>query len=266
MTTTLKILKYELRDVIRSRSLLLYALFFPAATELLFRFGGSSQRALLSLASVTLLVVPLISVVLGTMHVYNAREFNELLLSQPVNRRQLFGGLYLGLALPMAIAFVVGVTVPALAHGLNGGATVVTVLLLCATGVFLTGIFTAIAFAIALRFEDRVRGMGVALLVWVGLAVVYDALVLAVANEFHAWPLERPLLVLMLLNPVDLARVTLMLNLDVSALMGYTGAVFREFFGGVMGTAVALAALSVWLAAPLFDGLHVFARKDFQGS
>jgi Cu-processing system permease protein len=105
--------------------------------------------------------------------------------------------------------------------------------------------------------------MGMGLLVWIFLAVAWDALVLAGANAFHAWPLERPLLVLMILNPVDLARVVLMLNFDVSALMGYTGAVFEEFFGQSVGLAVALAALSAWLAAPLWAGARQFARKDF---
>ncbi len=263
MRKTLKVLKYELRDVVRGRALPLYGVFFLVATELLLRFGGGGSRALLSLASVTLLVVPLISIVLGTMHVYNAREFNELLLSQPVNRRQLFGGLYLGLALPMAIAFLGGVLVPVIARGPYDGATTATIAMLCVAGVFLTGIFTGLAFAIALKFEDRVRGMGLALLTWLVLAVVYDALVLVAANALHAYPLERPLLALMLLNPVDLARVVLMLNFDVSALMGYTGAVFREFFGGGAGLAIALGALSLWLAAPIAAGLRVFVRKDF---
>jgi Cu-processing system permease protein len=263
MNTTMKVLRYELRDVVRSRALLLYGMFFVGATELLFRFGGGQSRALLSLGSVTLLVVPLISIVLGTMFVYNSREFNELLLSQPVNRRQLFGGLYIGLALPMAAAFLVGVLVPVLIRGIADPATAMIVLTLCIAGVFLTGIFTALAFAIAFRFEDRIRGMGMALLVWILLAVVYDALVLVAANAFHAYPLERPLLALMLLNPVDLARIVLMLNFDVSALMGYTGAVFREFFGGPLGLSVAIAALTLWLAAPIAFGLRVFMRKDF---
>jgi hypothetical protein len=45
--------------------------------------------------------------------------------------------------------------------------------------------------------------------------------------------------------------------------MGYTGAVFSGFFGSALGSGVALAALSLWLAAPLAAAAHVFARKDF---
>jgi Cu-processing system permease protein len=262
MKTTAKVLKYEVRDVLRSRALIVYALFFLFATEALFRFGGGSAKALLSLANVTLLVVPLVSVVLGTMFVYNAREFNELLLSQPVSRSQLFGGLYLGLCLPLAGGYVAGIALPIAWHGVDAGQGK-TVLLLLVAGVLLSAIFTAIAFALAVRIEDRVRGMGMALLIWLFLAVAWDALVLAGANAFYAWPLERPLLVLMILNPVDLARVVLMLNFDVSALMGYTGAVFEGFFGGSLGLTVALLALGVWLAAPLIAGARAFARRDF---
>jgi Cu-processing system permease protein len=263
MSTTVKVLRYELRDVIRSRALILHGLFFLAVTWLLFRYGGGSSRALLSLSSVTLLAVPLVSTVLGIMFVYNAREFNELLLSHPTGRRQLFGGLYLGLTLPLVASYLAGVLLPVAIHGLDDPQLVGTVVMLCVAGTMLTAIFTALAFTIALRFEDRVRGMGVALLVWIFLAVAWDALVMAGANAFWAWPLERPLLVAMVLNPIDLARVLLMLNLDVSAMMGYTGAVFQRFFGGTAGLAVAFAALTLWLALPLTAGFRRFCTKDF---
>ena len=263
MTTTAKVLKYELRDVARSRAVIVYALFFLTASELLFRFSGGSAKALLSLANIALIVVPLVSLVLGTMFLYNAREFNELLLSQPVNRRQLYAGLYLGLAVPLVMGFLAGSSLPALLHGLDEPRHAATLAMLGVAGFFLTGIFIAIAFVVALRFEDRVRGMGVALLVWLFLAVVYDGLVMMGANVFYAWPLEKPLLALMVLNPIDLARVVLMLNFDIAALMGYTGAVFRDFFGSSAGLGVALAALACWLAAPLAAGLRLFGRKDF---
>ena len=263
MTTTAKVLKYELRDIARSRAIVVYTLFFLVASELLFRFSGGSAKALLSLANVTLIVVPLVSLVLGTMFLYNAREFNELLLSQPVNRRQLFAGLYLGLALPLMLGFFAGAGLPVLLHGLDEPRHALAFAMLGVSGVFLTGIFIALAFVVALRFEDRVRGMGVALLVWLFLAVVYDGLVLLGANLLYAWPLEKPLLALMVLNPIDLARVVVMLNFDISALMGYTGAVFRDFFGSSAGLATALAALTAWLAFPLLAGLSLFRRKDY---
>jgi len=97
MTTMLKVLKYQARDAIRSRWLIAYALFFLVITDGLLRFSGDPARAQLSLVSIVLFVVPLVAVVFGTVYLYNAREFIELLLAQPLARRSMYGGLYLGL-------------------------------------------------------------------------------------------------------------------------------------------------------------------------
>ena len=106
MTTTAKIIRYELRDVLRSRSLIAYAWFFLLVMEALLRFGDGAKAAV-SLMNIVLLLIPLVSVVFGTMYLYGAREFTELLLAQPVHRAQLFAGQFLGLAIPLSAAFVI---------------------------------------------------------------------------------------------------------------------------------------------------------------
>jgi len=83
------------------------------------------------------------------------------------------------------------------------------------------------------------------------------------ATIFADYPLEKPLLALMVLNPLDLARVILLMTFDAAALMGYTGAVFQRFFGSPLGLAVASTALAVWIALPLTGALQLFRRKDF---
>jgi Cu-processing system permease protein len=263
MRTTVKVIGYQLRDVVRSRWLIAYALFFLLATDALLRFGGADAKALLSLANVVLLVIPLVALVFGTMHVYNAREFTELLLAQPVARRELFAGLYLGLAIPLSAAFALGLGIPVAVHGVAGvglGASAATLL---AVGVGLTLVFTATAFCLAVRVQDRSRGLGAAIALWLALAVLYDGLVLLLVSLFADYPLERPLLGVMIANPVDLARVVLLLRFDVSALMGYTGAVFKNFFGGAGGLAVAALALALWVTIPAWLGVRAFQRKDF---
>ncbi len=264
MSSLPKVLKYELRDVARARAVAVYGLFLLFASEALFRFSGVGPRALLSMVNVVLILVPLVSVVLGTVYVYNSREFNELLLSHPVNRRELFGGLFLGLALPLSAAVLAGILLPAGWHGaFRVPELAVPVAMLAAAGSVLTFIFVALAFVIAVRLEDRVRGLAVALVLWLFFAVLYDAAVLMTVNAFSAYPLEKPILAMMLLNPVDLARVFLLMSFDVSALMGYTGAVFQRFFGSALGSAVAVSALVLWVLAPLTVGARLFAKKDF---
>lgn len=258
-----KITRYQLRDVLRSNWLLAYGLFFLLATDALFRFGGDGERVVASLMNVVLAIVPLVAMVLGAMYLYGAREYTELLLSQPIRRGALFTGLYAGLAIPLNLALVVGVGVPFALHaGLGGGGAAALATLLL-TGALLTAVFVALAFVIALRTEDRTRGLGAVLLVWLLLAVVYNGLVLFAIQVFAAYPLQHAVIAMTLLNPIDIGRVLLLLNLEISALMGFTGAVFERFFGGATGRAITLAALLVWLAVPFVLGRRVFVRKDF---
>jgi Cu-processing system permease protein len=255
-----KVLKYELQDVLRSRWIIAYALFFLVVTDALFRFGGDGERVVISLMNVVLLIIPLVSVMLGTMFLYSAREFIELMLTQPIHRRSLFWGMFGGLALPMVGAFVIGTGVPFLVHSPGDLAHAV---MLLATGTLLTLVFTALSFWIALRTEDRVKGMGMALLAWLFFAVIFNGLVLTVITVFGRYPVEHAVIAMTLMNPVDLARITMMLEFDISALMGYTGALFNKFFGSGLGITLALGAMILWMAGPLTMGLRRFVARDF---
>lgn len=257
-----RLLLSELRNVARSRWLIVYALLLLGLTDLLFRFGGSGARVVLSLTNVVLALVPLVGLVFGTMHVYHAREFIEMMLAQPIGRRPLYAALYGGLSLPLAGAYAAGVGLPLLWHGgLSGGAAAGLTLL--GAGVALTFVFTGLAFAIALRFEERAVGLGAAIITWLLTVVVYDGLLLLAAVTLGDWPIETPVLVATLLNPVDLARVLLLLQFDLSALAGYTGAVFERFFSGSTALLVASTALLLWIAVPLGLGLRRFERRDW---
>ena len=260
---TAKVVRYELSDVGRSRWLLAYTGFHLLVTDALLRFGGDGTKALLSLVSVVLFIIPLVGVVFGTTYLYDAREFTELLLAQPIGRRGLFAGLFLGLALPLSLGFAAGVALPFAWHGFDAPGQPAALATLLAVGVALTFVFVALAFVIALRSDDKVRGLGAAIGAWLLLGLLYDGLVLFVVALFGDWPLERPMLALMLAIPIDLARVLLLLHFDVSALMGYTGAVFQRFFAGATGIAVAGAALAAWIAVPVAIGMRAFRRKDF---
>ncbi|MEX1051323.1 MAG: ABC transporter permease subunit, partial [Gemmatimonadales bacterium] len=158
---------------------------------------------------------------------------------------------------------VAGIGLPFLWHGVEEPAHVRTLALVVAVGVGLTAVFVALAFLVAVRVEDRARGLGVVMLLWLAFAVIYDGMVLAVVSAFAQWPLERPMLALMLMNPIDLARVLLLLELDLSAMLGYTGAVFRRFFGGTWGAPVAVLAMLAWVSLPLALAARAFRRKDF---
>jgi len=263
MTPVIQILQYELNNLRRSRWVWGYTLVLLIMTDALLRFGGGGPRAVVSLLNVVLLLVPLASLVFGAMYLYGAREFVELLLTQPIRRPSLFIGLYTGLSLTLAAAFVLGVGLPFLWAGQGEGSLAGPLCMLLGVGVLLTWAFVALAFLIALQFEDRAKGLGAAILVWFASTALYDAMLVFVVTIFADYPLERPLIGLTLLNPVDLGRILLLLQMDTAALMGYTGAVFEQFFGSTLGILLAAGALVAWALLPFGLGLRRFRTKDF---
>src|SRR5690606_33239002 len=135
--------------------------------------------------------------------------------------------------------------------------------LLLITGAFLTFIFTALAFVIALSNENKIKGFGYAILLWLFLAVIYDGIFLMSLLYFEDYPLDKFSLAATMLNPVDLSRVLILLNLDISALFGYTGAVFQKFFGTNFGLMLSSALLFLWVLLPTFFIWKIAKRKDF---
>ncbi len=258
-----KIVKYSFYDVLRSRWMSLYFLFFFVSTFALLYFSSDLTKSIASLMNIILTIIPLISTVFGVMYYYNSREFIDLLLCQPIKRSSVFLGQYLGLSLSLVISFVLGTAIPFGVYGLFVSDAVWNFSILLLSGVVLSFIFVGFAFFISMLNEDKIKGFGIAILVWLYLAVIYDGFLLLFFVSFNDYPLENAAIGLTLLNPIDLARVMTLLKLDVSALMGYTGAVFNLFFGTTKGMLFSFLSLLIWVIFPIFGFLRLAKRKDF---
>ncbi len=259
----LKILKYSFYDLIRSRWLILYALFFLAAGYVILYLGSDISKGIASLMNLTLILTPLIGTLFGVINFYNSREFIELLLAQPIKRKNIFLGMYLGFALSLSIAFSIGMGIPFISYGLWYSNEISNFLSLLIVGIFLTFIFSAFAFLIAVYNENKLKGFGISILFWLFMAFVYDGIFLISLILFEDYPVEKLSIVLSALNPIDLSRILVMLKLDLSALMGYTGAVFRKFFGTSLGIMISYGALLLWTLIPVSWILYKSRNKDF---
>ncbi|MBN4076348.1 ABC transporter permease subunit [Gemmatimonas aurantiaca] len=262
MNAVVKITSFQMRDLLRSRWALFYTLFFFLLTDGLFRFSPDQERVTLSLINVTLFVVPLVSMLFGSMFYYNSREYIEMILAQPINRRTLFAGMYFGLSLSLSLAFCIGAIVPFIIHGYNVQAFLPTLLTLMFTGIALTMVFVGLAFWVAITTDDKGKGLGTTILYWLWFAVIYDGLILLGSFVFYKYPLEKVIIALTMFNPTDLSRILLLMQMDVAALMGYTGAVIERFFGSMQGQLICWSAISLWIIAPFALGMRSFTRKD----
>ncbi|MCB0502097.1 MAG: ABC transporter permease [Bacteroidetes bacterium] len=259
----LKILKYSFYDLVRSRWSLIYFAFYITLGFVLLFLNNDISKSVITLMNIIIVLTPLIATLLGIMYYYNSREFIELLLAHPMKRSAIFIGQYLGLSISLSISLILGLGIPFLIYGVLISTVIFDFLTLILVGTFLNFIFVALAYNIALSNENKIKGFGYAILLWLFLAVIYDGLLLTLLVVFDDYPLEKTALMGSVLNPIDLSRILILLKLDISALMGYTGAIFKNFFGNSMGMLMAFAILLVWVVLPVGRIVQIAKRKDF---
>jgi Cu-processing system permease protein len=97
---------------------------------------------------------------------------------------------------------------------------------------------------------------------WLFFSLLFDGIVLFLLFQFSDYPIEKIMVGITALNPIDLARIMILLHLDVSAMMGYTGAIFKDFFGTSAGVALVFFILLLWVLIPFWISLLRFKRKD----
>ncbi len=253
----LRLIKYILYDILRTRFILLYALFLLLSTIGMYQLDSDTSKVVLSLLNILIIVIPLVSVVFTTIHFYNSYEFIEMMLAQPVNRSTIFISEFVAVSFSLLLAFLAGVGLPILYYGSNESA-----LQLLFTGIILSLVFVSLAFLSSVLTRDKAKAIGIAMLFWFYFVLIYDAFILWIVYTFSDYPLETTTLTLIALNPVDLARILMILKLDVSALMGYTGAFYKQFFGSGTGFLFSVSILFLWMMIPILTALRIFRKKD----
>ena len=253
----IRIAKYVMYDILRNRFVMVYTLFLLLVTLSMFSLDSDPGKAILSLLNIILLVVPLVSIIFTTIHFFNSYEFIELLLSQPVNRKTIFFAEFVAISVALSVAYLIGVALPMLLINLTDSSAY-----LILAGLLLTFVFVALAFAASVTTRDKAKAIGITLLFWFYFTLIYDGLILYVIYSFSDYPLEKVTLTLVSLNPIDLARIIILLKLDLSALMGYTGAFYKNFFGSNLGILYSFLFLTGWTLVPLLLAMRKFVRKD----
>lgn len=259
----LKILKYSIFDLLRSRWSYVYFLFYLLLGFVLLFLNSDMNKAVITMMNIIIVLTPLIGTIFGVMYFYNSKEFTELLLAQPIKRTKIFMGQYLGITLSLSLSFILGLGIPFVFYGLFRSAAIFDFSLLILIGTFLNFIFVALAYNIALSTDNKIKGFGYAILMWLFLAVIYDGIFMISLIMLNEYPLDKFSLIATMLNPIDLSRILILLKLDISALLGYTGAVFKEFFGTNKGAFLSLLVLCLWVVIPLFRINKKLKKKDF---
>lgn len=265
----------ELRDGLRNRWVVAVTLLL-ATLALALAFVGSApvgqvgasplEVVVVSLASLGILLLPLIALLLSFDAIVGEAERGTLLLllAGPVLRWQVVLGKFLGQVAILAVATVLGYGAAAAAVALRSGApdaeATGAFATLVGTSVLLGAAFTALGLLISVLVRERQTAAGAALGLWLVAAVIYDlallGLLVADAGRYVTPGLLQGLL---LANPADAFRL---LNLT-----GFAGVQALSGMAGLAGDvsppiSLMLAVLLAWTALPLVAATLVFARRE----
>jgi Cu-processing system permease protein len=265
----------EVRDGVRNRWIVAAALLLVVFALSITHLGSAPVGdvgvspltvSIVSLSSLTVFLLPLLGLMLSYDTVVGENERGTLLLylSYPLKRWQFLTGKFIGQCLIIAIAVLIG-------YGAAGGLIIaglesapadeiLAYITMMASSVLLGAAFIAIGYLISVVAGQRGTAAGLALSVWLGFVLIYDALLLGIIVGDVGGRIGDGLFnALLLANPTDAYRL---LNLtyfdDVAQFAGITGIASA----GNADLMQSLASIALWIVVPLAAALAVFARKE----
>ena len=258
------IAKREFLDAVRNRWFFFFAVLFILLDSTISYSGIISGRdntflkPAISLLNLVLILVPLMALIMGANSFTGARESWELLLIQPISRREAMLGKYLGLGIAITATILLGFISAGVILILNVGYKEIShFLFLVFLSVLLSLIFLSIASVTSIILGEKAKSIGVSFMLWFWFVIIYDFILVGLTLV-----LGEVIVVLLFLNPVDLVRTILLTSIGNATLVGPAGAVLNKTFGDLTGMALSLVVLLAWLLVPLLVALLIFEKKD----
>lgn len=265
----------ELLEAIRSRWLLTFTIVFGLLALLISFFGMSGlgvgggyqgfNRVTAGLLNLVLYLLPLIALVMGASAVAGEKEAGSLhvLLTHPVAKSEIVVGKFLGLGLALSAAILTGFGGAGIVIAWKAGTlSMLDYLLFVVLSMVLGLIFLSIALFISVLVARRAQALGLAIFVWFIMVLVYDFLAIGVASLQQVTIVVPLLLILLLLNPADMVRVLVILQLGGEATFGPTLAALTRTISSASGDILLLVFLVLWVVLPLLLAVMLFKRRQ----
>jgi len=264
MRSVYVIAKREFLDAIRDRWFFFFAVLFILLDSTVAYSGivsggdNTFLKPAVSLLNLALILVPLMALIMGANSFTGAKESWELLLIQPISRKEAVLGKYLGLGIAITATLLLGFISAGLILILNIGSKELShFLLLVFLSILLSLIFLSIASLVSITLGEKAKSIGISFMVWFWFVIIYDFILVGLTLSYG-----ELIIALLFLNPADLVRTTLLTSLGSAALVGPAGAVLSKTLGSFTGMIISSIALLAWLLLPLLVALFIFERKD----
>lgn len=244
----------EFRLSVRSKWAFALTGLFALFGVMLATFSGSAvgpegmERVVASLTSLAVYLVPLAALALGYDAIVGREEEGWLavVFSLPVTRQRVVVGTFLGRAVVLAGATVLGFGVVGfLLLREYGAAYWGTFLAFLAAAVAVGTVFLAIAILVSTVAREKTHALGAVLLVWLWFVLIHDLLAMGVVSVLSV-P-SSVLTATVLANPASVFRVLVLSQLETTASGGLDAAVAATG----LSTPLLLAALIGWIVVPI---------------
>ena len=219
-------------------------------------------RTTAGLINLILLIVPLMGLTLGAMSLAGEREKGTLiyLLAQPISGAELLLGKFVGLALALTAALVIGFGLTGVFMVIKGGGGDFRVFLtLLILSVLLAVASLSLGFLISAAVKRAATAVGLALFLW--LVLVYFGDLGLMGTAVVVGLKVEQLLTLALINPLQVFKLAavfdLRQNLEVLGPAGIYA--FRTYGGALWPMLVGL--LLAWVVLPFLLATWVFKKR-----
>ncbi len=264
---------FELKVHVRNRWVLVFAFVFGFTAVAIAAFGLATAgvagfqgfaRTTASLLNLALYVIPLVSLMMGTMSFAGEKNAGELLFVQPIARESLVWGKLLGLMLSIAIATGFGFGLAGMIIAARVGSAGVTRYMLFVGHVLLLALaFLALGILVAIAGGRKPRAFGYALFLWFFFVLFYDLLVIGLTFLVPEPIANRMVFLSLFGNPVDLVRVSGFMTLDNPTIFGAAGVMLVRFFGGEgRAHAILMTGTMLWGILPAWLAQWLLRRQD----
>ncbi len=254
----IKITKYLTLSILKSKFIIGYGLLLFSICIGLFLISNDQDKAIIGINNLLLIIIPLVVMIYTVSQIYQSTDFIRLLLTQPIKRKFIFFSQFFSYTIVLGFIQSISITLSIILF--SDASLLLTILV---NSMFLTFIFSAISFLIAYSIDEKVKGIGVTIFLGIYFLAIYDGLLLFLIQAMSDYPIEKFGILLSLFNPIDLCRILFIFKMDISALMGITGAIMQKIIGSNLGTIVIFIVLSLWACLPLLLAGRKFIKKDY---
>ena len=267
----LTITQKELQDARRNRWYLIYVIVFAGLSLALAWLGMTGLgdyglagfgRTAASIINIVLLIVPLMGLTLGAISLAGERERSTLLylLAQPVTQLEVLLGKYLGLAIALFSALVLGLGLSGILIAVQGGSAEINLYLLMVLLAFMLALVSlSIGFLISSLVRKGSTAISIALFIWLLLLIFGDLGIMGTSIVLKLG--VGQLFTLTLLNPMQIFKIAAILNIRGSLeVLGPAGIYALRTYGNQLMPGL-IAVLLAWTLVPMTFAFYAFRRS-----